>query len=328
MKPTVYLDQNVFDQIRRGNLDQLVNDLSKDYLVLVSNETMKEINATPKYRDEYIEILGKFEIGYLEIKLDQNNSITNEAIIVYGKFRDLYEKFVENEKESIYRGTSLRLGIKMAGGYPQLSFSELLDMDVNDFNQMIDDSVSELKSGDDSTFESVIIELENKKANFKEIIEQLKMTIKKQIPNESGFDGYKDFRSNVNIQPIVLNNITGNNILTRIWDLYKELEDVKKYEITFDMFFGICDSNGVELTSTYNKVVSIYSILNTIGYFQDKDINKENRFHGAFMDSMHVANGIFANYLISCDDRMKRKCDAIYEHLKINTQVIYKKIGV
>jgi len=74
------------------------------------------------------------------------------------------------------------------------------------------------------------------------------------------------------------------------------------------------------------KVNWLYNMLNSIGYHPDKNIRSDKRFIPFINDQQHAGNAIYSNFLITRDKRLMKKAEAVYEHLKIGTKIIFIKI--
>ena len=69
------------------------------------------------------------------------------------------------------------------------------------------------------------------------------------------------------------------------------------------------------------KVNGLYNLLNTIGYYPDKNIRNDKKFIPFINDHQHVGYAIYSDFFITRDKRLMKKAEAVYEHLKIRTKV-------
>lgn len=69
-------------------------------------------------------------------------------------------------------------------------------------------------------------------------------------------------------------------------------------------------------------------MLNTLGYFPDSGVHKENRFVAASSDSGHASMASFCNVLLSRDVNFIKKVKAIYEFLDVPTAVHLVKVTI
>jgi hypothetical protein len=72
----------------------------------------------------------------------------------------------------------------------------------------------------------------------------------------------------------------------------------------------------------HQKVLGAYNMLNTIGFYPDKPLHKNRGFKRSVSDQMHVSIASFCNCFITGDERLWRKAEAIYEYLKVPTEVM------
>lgn len=121
-----------------------------------------------------------------------------------------------------------------------------------------------------------------------------------------------------------LNNIEPPNVIQQIWSLCLE-KLPKEVNITLEQFFGI-ESNpiypSVEFFK-YQKVDSIYNMLNMLGYFPDSKVHKERRFIAAISDQSHASYATFADILLSRDKAFLKKVEAAYELLGVDTNTFH-----
>ncbi len=72
----------------------------------------------------------------------------------------------------------------------------------------------------------------------------------------------------------------------------------------------------------FEKITSIYNVLNVVGYHPDSKMKKEKRFTAAMSDAGHASIGSFANFVFSRDIAFIKKTRATYEFLQAKAQVI------
>ena len=62
-------------------------------------------------------------------------------------------------------------------------------------------------------------------------------------------------------------------------------------------------------------------MLNTLGYFPDSKVHKEERFVAAMSDNSHASMASFCALLLSRDKNFVKKVQAVYEYLDVPTEV-------
>ncbi len=92
-KPLIYLDQNIYDKMRRGILGGLREEINKDFTVVYSDETLKEIDGNDNLRDVYFDILETFDSIYMKVVLTEKFRITDKVQFYRGSARQFFEKW-------------------------------------------------------------------------------------------------------------------------------------------------------------------------------------------------------------------------------------------
>lgn len=64
-------------------------------------------------------------------------------------------------------------------------------------------------------------------------------------------------------------------------------------------------------------------MLNNIGYYPDKKIRNDRKFIPFINDQQHVGHAIYSDFFVTRDKRLMKKTEAVYEHLKIRTKIIF-----
>lgn len=324
-KPLIYLDQNIYDKIRRGVFGGLKEEVNKYFVVVYSDETLKEIDGNDTLRDVYLGIIEAFDSLYMKIVLDEKFRITDRVQFYQGSVRQFFEKWKINQSESPDASASmLRMANKLIGGLKGIRFDELIDDQKLDFDKLVTDLVE--SSRDDEILGSVMLRAANEmKEQFEVVTQQMREALNEKIKDQENFRGRKELHEKIRIGPKQLKNITHPNVLKKIWEQISNAPELKDKGITFDKFFHL-ESNPLypgEDYPIYSKVSMLYNTLNSIGFYPDKDIERENKFRGSLYDSQHAANAIFCKFLMTSDLAMSKKCSAIYEYLGIETRIIY-----
>jgi hypothetical protein len=324
-KPLIYLDQNIYDKLRRGVAAWLKDEIKKHFIVVYSDQTLNEIDGNDNLREVYLEILEAFDPLYMKVVLTEKFRITDRVQFYRGPVRQFFEQWKINRAETPdVSESTLKLANKLVGGLKGMRFDELIDGQKQDFDKLMRDLVE--KSKDDENLQPLILTLANQMRNeFDKVSNQMKDTLNEHIKDQENFRGNKELHEKIKIGPKQLKNIKHPDVIGKIWKQISNSSELKGKDITFDKFFQL-ESNPIypgEDYPIYSKVCMLYNVLNSIGYFPDKDIERTNRFAGSLCDSQHAANAIFCKYLMTGDNAMSKKCSAIYEYLGIGTQIIY-----
>ena len=147
------------------------------------------------------------------------------------------------------------------------------------------------------------------------------------VPSHETFNGAKEFRGAMDIAPITLNNIHPPNVMQGIWRQVCASGKIPPQISSASDFLeqGVwAHMKDGELTWE-DKIGSLYSFLNFIGYCPDEDLHKDGGFRSAMGDHMHVSYAAFAQLFITGDEKMAKKTYAIYEHLGIKTVICWCK---
>ncbi len=162
---------------------------------------------------------------------------------------------------------------------------------------------------------------------FEEQSLKLMTTLDASFPSPETFNGSKEFRSFVGVDPNPLSNIRPPNILQKIWE---QLSDSGKIPPPFnsasEFFANAVPAHMNDGKPTWEtKISSLYHLLNMIGYCPDEKLHKEDGFKSSLGDQTHAAFAAFAHVFITGDFRMAKKTYAVYEYLGIGTQVCFCK---
>ena len=73
------------------------------------------------------------------------------------------------------------------------------------------------------------------------------------------------------------------------------------------------------------KINGLYNLLNSLGYYPDCHLGKDNKFIPFINDHHHVGHAIIADVFITRDTKLMKKAEAIFEHYKIGTKILFIK---
>jgi hypothetical protein len=321
-KISVYLDQNILDQIKKGDWNDLQGTIREHNLIPVySEETLKEINRS-KSSEKFIGILADMKAQM--IIPDKNGfEFTGTATFHNICPHKQYKHFLDNQKTLPEMGYGLTgLLRKFHGGMDDLSFKEALSIGSNEFTGLLEELFKDIEQSDEFTF----LDKDDLKQEFHKMADCLKQSYD-YISQE--LDQYKNsiiknFQSNSGLRTIELNNIQKPGIVEQVLEKF-ESSITHKEHYNRDEFIGIVSSiheNGTRKKTEIEKINSVYFMLNTLGYYQDNDLSEENKFIAAFSDMTHAGLASFCTMVFSSDKKFVMKTKAVYEFLNIPTIVL------
>ena len=103
-------------------------------------------------------------------------------------------------------------------------------------------------------------------------------------------------------------------VIDQLWRILQPaLERHAPGMVTIDWLLG--RSGAQPTASIHDQCVSMYTMLNSIGFATDHGLTKDHRILSSVRDAQHVACATFCDALITRDVRLQRKAFAIYEYL-------------
>jgi hypothetical protein len=327
-KPTVYLDQNILDLFVKDIALDFASTLRNDYQVVYSDETLKEVKRSGAHAPRFLKILNKFEALQLKICFDQPGFIeTDRATLTPRDAFEAYDEYCQNMacysdiqnamEQWLFKFCGGRVGdnISLIHAEQKEVFSSLMDLMCENAAELSDD-VPEIED----ILNECRVQMETKLCVTLDETERL---MKQNIVDDKNWSGIKDFRNAVKLGPKELNNITPPNVLQKIWNEYRAIAPYSTMSNNIEDFFGL-SKNAIYPDRPFfkhQKVVAIYNMLNTLGYYQDSKVHKERRFTASLSDTSHASLASFCNILISRDEYFVNKARAAYEFLEISTLV-------
>ena len=330
-KPTVYLDQNVLDFFTKQGVGEFGQMLIKDYQVVYSDETLKEIRRSKGFEEIFLNVLKDLKANYLKLIVEPPSfAITDNATI---RDRDpfvVYKEYCENIDDSVDIEYAMQQWLfKFSGGRKGDSINDIHNEQISAFSELMEsimDNSDEFPEETQSELQSYTQEMISQ---YKATLEKTESMMLENIEDDKNWDGIKDFRSQVGIGPKQLNNIEPPNVLVKIWGKLKTLPTYSQVNMDIDEFFQL-KKNPIYPEQPYfkhQKVTVIYNMLNTLGYYPDSKVHKERRFIAAASNNSHASIASFCNFLLSNDEHFIKKVNAAYEYLEIPTiakHVVFK----
>ncbi|MEQ4787866.1 hypothetical protein ABN070_14470 [Morganella morganii] len=324
-KPTLYLDQNILDLFVKNGVGSFGRELMDKFQIVYSDETLKEIRRSSGYERDFLNVLKDLDSYHLKINFEQPGFIVTDKATITS--RDVFEAFEEhcsndNEYGSIENSMYQWL-FKFSGGRSGDSISAIHEEQLGAFSQLMGGI---LKNTDELSVEmrAQIKEYsELMMEQYKSTLHEFENTMSKDIPDTKEWNGIKSYRESVGIGPMELNNIEPPNVIEKIWGAFKVRLPKNNHINSLEDFFQI-RINPIYPNRPYHlhqKVIGMYNMLNTLGYFPDSKLHKERRFIAAMSDNCHASMASFCNLLLSRDENFVKKVRAIYEYLGAQTEV-------
>lgn len=324
-KPTLYLDQNILDLFVKNRVGSFGRELMEKFQIVYSYETLKEIKRSAGYENDFLNVLKDLGSYHLKIVFEQPGFIVTDRATITN--RDVFEAFEEhcsnyNEYGGIENSMHQWL-FKFTGGRSGDSISDIHEEQLAAFAKLMggmlqnaDELPVEMRT-QIQEYSELMIE-QNKSA-----LRELENTVSKDIPDTKEWNGIKSYRELVGIGPKELNNIEPPNVIEKIWGMFKVKSPKNRHINSLEDFLQL-RINPIYPDRPYHlhqKVTDMYNMLNTLGYFPDSKVHKERRFIAAMSDNSHAAMASFCDLLLSRDENFVKKVQAVYEYLRVQTEV-------
>ncbi|MGG4606466.1 hypothetical protein ACLPHM_16910 [Paenalcaligenes sp. Me131] len=324
-KKTAYLDHNFLDKLSKGYWLEFFGYIRDNYRVVYSDATLKEIKRSGLGAPRFIDALCFLEAEHIRIILTDEFDSTNFAYYTSLSPKDVFSEYCEN-LSSIYEGieeSTIKSLLKMYGGLNGVGFEEINKYQKNSFSELVNDlseKNNEIREINPDVYEKIKNRTSGFQESFDAALAQSSEHMKKYVSDDLGFSGVQTYRSEVEITPKILNNIKPPNVIEKIFDLYKRVDDYKNFSI--EQFLGISWNEIYKREMhTHEKIRAIYNLLNFIGYVSDSNMKKERRLVAAMSDADHAAMASFIDVLFSLDEKFVIKTEAVYEYLGCHTKV-------
>lgn len=336
-RPLVYIDQNVIDALRKQKLLGIIPNFHKDFRAVYSDETLKEIKRAADGGGDakpFLQVLCELDAYHIRRVTDSNFVPQNEILIRSLSPFQLYDEYANNLSLEYLIESQTLINQKMMGGLPDMSLTEIEMHIVNAFERLHDDILKPLDElGEDGLPQAFIDNLKkNIESNQEEQLTKFKRLVKQSIAalqtqvDSSELSILLQFRENLNVNPLRLNNITPPNVVEQIWQEVIKNEVMANSEVTIEQFFGVTEKSPAfpeHDNAPSDHVIGVYQILNMVGYYPDKKPHDSNSFVSTSSDMMHASMGYYCSAIMSCDDRFVKKTSAAYEFLNIPTHVLH-----
>ncbi|NMD50809.1 hypothetical protein HG547_04075 [Shewanella sp. DNRA4] len=329
-KPTAYLDHNILDLLVKNPTLSFKEDLRKKYQILYSDENLKEIKRSGENGSQFLDVLDYLEAMHLKFALTPRFECTGDAMISITKPVDAYRNYCQNIEpvyEQLEKSTSQSL-LKFYGGRNGDTFDDIKNEQIGAFDNLLSHiktlvNVDEIQKFSPDINKHVSAYTSELKRSYNEALNQSSQALRKYVSDESNYSGVNDYREKTGIGPVQLNNIEPPNVLEKIWIAHKDVDGYAGLNFTIEQFYGI-SFNPIYNREMYlfEKITSIYNVLNIVGYYPDSKMKKAERFTAAMSDAGHASIGSFADFVFSRDIAFVKKTRAAYEFLQAKAQVI------
>ena len=321
-----YLDHNILDSIRKGDVFNIRELLTKNQITPVySHENLKEIKRSVGSENEFIALLDELGAEYIE-PIHDNGLPTGIANIYDNDVFSVWTWFLENDDPMPEYGYGLSAMLeKFYGGRAEESYSDIFSNGTEELRELLSDALNELDSSEFLTNEmKLALEVlpDLLKDQYKQISEDLDSQTQSPV---------KGFENATNLGAKVLKNIKGPEVVEKIFAALQEslplVDGESPITLEIDQFFGIKsqphEPNSDREKTLSEKVNGIYHQLNFLGYYRDSDMKKSRGFVRSSSDMTHAGLASFCHLLLCRDEGLVMKASAAYEYLGVRTKILH-----
>jgi hypothetical protein len=322
----IYLDQNVIDYLIKGKLEILDNEIKKipQSEIVYSSITLQEFSRIIDIEDRkpYLDFLKIKKAKYLWI--DNNESPHFEDIDPFEKYNQVIQ--LENPIIKDIEISMQGMLHKLVGGEKDTSFNEIADSQKQSFSNLIEFINDSLDTLDNSN----TIEIAKLKENTQKLGSYFNRLVDKttdQLKNKNNItdDPFNELRKLLEIKVVELNNIKPPNVIAQIWKKIKVVIVNKNINLSCEDLFGdgLFKYYSSQKITMIMKVNGLYNLLNSLGYHPDKNLHEDKMFYPFINDNQHIGYAIYSDFFITRDKKVRKKAEAVYEHYKIPTKIIF-----
>jgi hypothetical protein len=323
MSTIIYLDQNILSDLRQKKIDSIAKKefkllkfalKSKHVTVVYSYVNLEEILQIEKieYQQEHIEVLMELSAQYIEPLTCQLKKTSPESI--WNEYLGIIKSNNEMGIDSLMYINQL-LSRKLSGLLVEESFDEINNMLKDRLTFLIAQCEAHIplinSDGFTSLEEEQVIHLTEIIKEFRERIENLKAL---EINNEQAL-GPKPFRETIGVKSLNIENVEINHVVDVIERIFKQ----ENCDFSLEQYFD---------STVQSEVVRAYSLMNWAGYHADdftKNRKSKDRFNASNRDMQHVSSALGADFLISNDNKFRKKAMACFAYVGCKTMVCNSK---
>lgn len=320
----IYIDHNILDALIKSRISR--HDLYLCYtnnIIVYSNETLMEIRKSTGYEHKFLEVLKDLEARYLFVESNASGHITGKWGI---REDDPFAAF-ETFNDTLANTTSSNFGFdeivqKLYGGASDKSFSDIATQSLNDLKYMLDSTLKEVRTElSENEYQLIALQFEELKSQVNTSSYEMGSLLDKTTI-ENNFTTWDE---TIGIGPLELNNIVPPKVVEKVWEM---ISPKLPKDATFEKMFGLAEQyEGAHIPRTnIERSNAIYHALNYFGYYRDSGMKKLRRVHASSSDMSHAGYASLCNILVSDDEDFCKKAMAVYEHLKIDTYVVYTNL--
>lgn len=334
-KPLAYFDQNILDIFHKYIPEEhSVNVLfTEDFQVVYSDTTLAEIHKAgvngknPKYTDNFLDVLTRLNAQHISLMFVDGNVI-NRVFRSFETPKLHYEAFLDNLKFNEFINPIQKTNLAIFGGIKDYdafkgehmeSMQGLLDYLKTQIELMKESHYSDATVDAAINFYSAELKkLDGQMGDFNRNTESIFNEIAEKTENKPG---HLAFRDHLNIDINRLKAIEPPNVLQKIAEYI--FNNNRELNQDIDSFFNLDKSYSSPEREPFifEKVTTIYTMLNLIGYYEDEKLKIEDKYFRSLHDMNHASYACFCEYFFTNDKRLIKKMQAAYEYLNIATEV-------
>ncbi len=296
----IYLDHNILDDISKDRLSLKPSDKC---IWIYSNENLAEIRRSGD--DRFLDVLKDIDARLIELVLDNQFRITNEANI-----------HPSNNPYEVYNNYVETVGLSDDGILFHDFIGRLFGADNKNeivslpdrFEQVIEELLEP-----DGLYSTEIKDTVGKVSSDLRILVEGDLQNIGSLENSRSAIGTHDGRASQTEKY--------DNPLKILWD---KIRVEFTHKISSDQFYGFnpIDKQGYDEWPMYLGIVGCHMVLNFIGYRPDKGLFRLDDLSRILSDGAHIAFGAYCHGLLSQDKRLRAKANAIYKYQNIPTVLL------
>jgi hypothetical protein len=284
----VYIDQNILGYAKDGRLFVDTDDLR-----LVFSEThFKEF--PPGQEQGFLDTIDALHARMVKIRLDQKFEITDSAeILPETPVRILYDRFKQTYREDLATAFDPMLS-RLYGGE-----------DLNAALKVPDD----LRERVTRLLEANPL-LATLAPKVEQVFGQLKEVLSRELPKAQQIEIQ---RKQMGTDKGRLSGIPPSDVLPFVNDILLKNTGVD-YLVLFEKL--------LKGKPNFLRIAALNSWLNSVGYNPDTRLSSRGKVANSRNDAEHMGNAAFCQLLLTEDRRLAKRATAIYQYLRIKTQVV------
>ncbi len=334
-KPLAYFDQNILDMFHKYiSEEHSVSILfTEDFQVVYSDTTLAEIHKAGvngknlKYTNNFLDVLTRLNAQHISLMF-VDGKVINRIFRSFETPISHYEAFLDNLKFNEFTNPTQKSNLAIFGGIKDYdafngehmeSMQGLLGYIRAQIELMKDSNYSDATINAAINFYTAELEkLDSQIDAFNRNTESFFNQIDEKTKNKPGHLAFRDY---LNIDINILKAIKPPDVLQKIAEyIFNNNKDLNQ---DIDIFFNLNKSHSSPEREPFifEKVTTIYTMLNLIGYYEDEKLKIEDKYFRSLQDMSHASYACFCEYFFTNDKRLVKKTQTAYEYLNIATQV-------